>query len=155
MLDDGRITDSQGRTVDFKNTIIILTSNLGSPYILEGITPEGEISQEARDKVDALLKQQFRPEFLNRLDDIIYYKPLMKTEIYKIVDLMLAELGKRLEDKRLSIEVTDAAKEAIVNRATTRTSVQDLSRGLSKDVSKLLSQRRSLQTSLSLILSCR
>ena len=82
VLDDGRITDSQGRTVDFKNTIIILTSNLGSPYILEGITPEGEISQEARDKVDALLKQQFRPEFLNRLDDIIYYKPLMKTEIY-------------------------------------------------------------------------
>ena len=116
VLDDGRITDSQGRTVDFKNTIIILTSNLGSPYILEGITPEGEISQEARDKVDALLKQQFRPEFLNRLDDIIYYKPLMKTEIYKIVDLMLAELGKRLEDKRLSIEVTDAAKEAIVNQ---------------------------------------
>ena len=116
MLDDGRITDSQGRTVDFKNTIIILTSNLGSPYILEGITPEGEISPEARDKVDALLKQQFRPEFLNRLDDIIYYKPLMKTEIYKIVDLMLAELGKRLEDKRLSIEVTDAAKEAIVNQ---------------------------------------
>ena len=113
---DGRITDSQGRTVDFKNTIIILTSNLGSPYILEGITPEGEISQEAKDKVDALLKQQFRPEFLNRLDDIIYYKPLMKTEIYKIVDLMLAELGKRLEDKRLSIEVTDAAKEAIVNQ---------------------------------------
>lgn len=116
VLDDGRITDSQGRTVDFKNTIIILTSNLGSPYILEGITPEGEISQEARDKVDALLKQQFRPEFLNRLDDIIYYKPLMKTEIYKIVDLMLAELGNRLEDKRLSIEVTDAAKEAIVNQ---------------------------------------
>ena len=116
VLDDGRITDSQGRTVDFKNTIIILTSNLGSPYILEGITPEGEISQEARDKVDALLKQQFRPEFLNRLDNIIYYKPLMKTEIYKIVDLMLAELGKRLEDKRLSIEVTDAAKEAIVNQ---------------------------------------
>ena len=116
VLDDGRITDSQGRTVDFKNTIIILTSNLGSPYILEGITPEGEISQEARDKVDALLKQQFRPEFLNRLDDIIYYKPLMKTEIYKIVDLMLAELGKRLEDKRLSIEVTDVAKEAIVNQ---------------------------------------
>lgn len=116
VLDDGRITDSQGRTVDFKNTIIILTSNLGSPYILEGITPEGEISQVARDKVDALLKQQFRPEFLNRLDDIIYYKPLMKTEIYKIVDLMLAELGKRLEDKRLSIEVTDAAKEAIVNQ---------------------------------------
>ena len=116
VLDNGSITDSQGRTVDFKNTIIILTSNLGSPYILEGITPEGEISQEARDKVDALLKQQFRPEFLNRLDDIIYYKPLMKTEIYKIVDLMLAELGKRLEDKRLSIEVTDAAKEAIVNQ---------------------------------------
>ena len=149
------VSQTHSRTVDFKNTIIILTSNLGSPYILEGITPEGEISQEARDKVDALLKQQFRPEFLNRLDDIIYYKPLMKTEIYKIVDLMLAELGKRLEDKRLSIEVTDAAKEAIVNQGYDQNFGARLSRGLSKDVSKLLSQRRSLQTSLSLILSCR
>ena len=102
VLDDGRITDSQGRTVDFKNTIIILTSNLGSPYILDGINADGEISEEARQKVDQLLKQSFRPEFLNRLDEIVFYKPLMKTEIYKIVDLMLNSLRKRLEDKQLS-----------------------------------------------------
>ena len=103
VLDDGRITDSQGRTVDFKNTIIILTSNLGSPYILDGINADGEISEEARQKVDQLLKQSFRPEFLNRLDEIVFYKPLMKTEIYKIVDLMLNSLRKRLEDKQLSL----------------------------------------------------
>ena len=94
VLDDGRITDSQGRTVDFKNTIIILTSNLGSPYILEGIDENGNITDEARGQVETLLKQQFRPEFLNRLDEIIFYKPLAKTEIIKIVDLMLADLQK-------------------------------------------------------------
>ena len=114
VLDDGRITDSQGRTVDFKNTIIILTSNLGSPYILDGINADGEISEEARQKVDQLLKQSFRPEFLNRLDEIVFYKPLMKTEIYKIVDLMLNSLRKRLEDKQLSLNVTDAAKDYII-----------------------------------------
>ena len=114
VLDDGRITDSQGRTVDFKNTIIILTSNLGSPYILDGINADGEISEEARQKVDQLLKQSFRPEFLNRLDEIVFYKPLMKTEIYKIVDLMLNSLRKRLEDKQLSLTVTDAAKDYII-----------------------------------------
>ena len=114
VLDDGRITDSQGRTVDFKNTIIILTSNLGSPYILEGIDENGNITDEARGQVEALLKQQFRPEFLNRLDDIIFYKPLAKTEIIKIVDLMLADLQKRLDDKHLRINVSDAAKHYIV-----------------------------------------
>ena len=114
VLDDGRITDSQGRTVDFKNTILILTSNLGSPYILDGITPEGEISDEAKAKVDALLKQSFRPEFLNRLDEIVYYKPLGKTEISGIVDLMIKSLGKRLADKQLSIELTPEAKNYII-----------------------------------------
>ncbi|MCM1270671.1 MAG: ATP-dependent chaperone ClpB [Ruminococcus flavefaciens] len=114
VLDDGRITDSQGRTVDFKNTIIILTSNLGSPYILDGIGSDGEITDDAREKVESLLKQQFRPEFLNRLDEIIFYKPLAKTEIIKIVDLMLGDLQKRLDDKHLRINVSEAAKNYIV-----------------------------------------
>ena len=113
VLDDGRITDSQGRTVDFKNTIIILTSNLGSPYILEGIQ-NGEISEEARSQVDSLLKQHFRPEFLNRLDEIVYYKPLAKDEIGAIVDLMLADLNKRLKNKQLSAEVSENAKNYII-----------------------------------------
>ena len=115
VLDDGRITDSQGRTVDFKNTIIILTSNLGSPYILDGIGENGEITDEARAQVEGLLKTQFRPEFLNRLDEIIFYKPLAKTEIIKIVDLMLADLQKRLDDKHIRINVSEAAKNYIVD----------------------------------------
>ena len=115
VLDDGRVTDSQGRTVDFKNTIIILTSNLGSPYILDGIE-NGEITQEARDKVDKLLKQNFRPEFLNRLDEIVYYKPLMKTEIGHIVDLILDKLRDRLKDKQIDIDVTESAKDLIIER---------------------------------------
>ncbi len=114
VLDDGRITDSQGRTVDFKNTIIILTSNLGSPFILDGIDSDGEITDDARAKVDALLKEQFRPEFLNRLDEIIFYKPLTKDNIMKIVDLMLADLQKRLDDKHIRINVSEAAKNYIV-----------------------------------------
>ena len=114
VLDDGRITDSQGRTVDFKNTIIILTSNLGSPNILEGMDSKGNISQEARNEVHALLRQQFRPEFLNRLDEIVFYKPLMKAEVFRIVDLLLNKLRKRLEDKQLELTVSDAAKEYIV-----------------------------------------
>ena len=116
VLDDGRITDSQGRTVDFKNTIIILTSNLGSPYILDGINEKGEITQEARDKVDGLLKQQFRPEFLNRLDEIIFYKPLTKTEIFGIVDLMINDLRKRLKDSQIDVEFTESAKNYIVDQ---------------------------------------
>ncbi len=117
VLDDGRITDSQGRTVDFKNTIIILTSNLGSPCILEGIGADGEISQSAREQVNALLRQQFRPEFLNRLDEIVFYKPLQRDEIFRIVDLLLADLRRRLAQKQLDVEVTDAAKDAIVEQS--------------------------------------
>ena len=115
VLDDGRITDSQGRTVDFKNTIIILTSNLGSPYILDGIDENGEISAQARENVENLLKTKFRPEFLNRLDEIIFYKPLAKTEIMSIVDLMLADLQKRLDDKHIKINVSQEAKNYIVD----------------------------------------
>ena len=114
VLDDGRITDSQGRTVDFKNTILILTSNLGSQYILEGIQ-DGEVSAEARAKVDALLKQSFRPEFLNRLDEIVVYKPLTKAEIGGVVELQLKKLRSRLADKQLELEITDRAKEYIID----------------------------------------
>ncbi len=120
VLDDGRITDSQGRTVDFKNTIIILTSNLGSDIILEDLersrsAGSNELSQQARDQIDQLLKRQFRPEFLNRLDDIVYYKSLTKQEISSIVDLMLNNLRQRLEEKQLHLAVTDAAKDFIVD----------------------------------------
>lgn len=115
VLDDGRITDSQGRTVDFKNTIIILTSNLGSSYILEGINSDGSISEEARKQVGALLKRQFRPEFLNRLDEIVFYRPLTRGEIHRIVDLQIADLQRRLKEKQLSVELTDAAKDFIVS----------------------------------------
>ena len=115
VLDDGRITDSQGRVVDFKNTVIILTSNLGSSYLLEGIGPDGEITQEAKDRVQGLLKQQFRPEFLNRLDEIVFYKPLTKAEIRSIVELLVQDLGRRLKDKQLTISLTDAAKDFVVD----------------------------------------
>lgn len=114
VLDDGRITDSQGRTVDFKNTIIILTSNLGSNYILEDISEDGEITDETKKNVEALLKQNFRPEFLNRLDEIVFYKPLSKSEISEIVDLLLDRLRKRLSDKQISLEVTDNAKNYVI-----------------------------------------
>ncbi len=114
ILDDGRVTDSQGRTIDFKNTIIILTSNLGSDYILDGIDENGVISNEAREQVNRVLKGHFRPEFLNRLDEIVFYKPLTKTEIYPIIDLMLNDLRDRLKSKQLDIAVTDEAKEYIV-----------------------------------------
>ena len=116
VLDDGRVTDSQGRTVDFKNTIIILTSNLGSEYLLEGIEPSGEISAEAREKVEALLKRSFRPEFLNRLDEIVFYKPLTRENILGILDLQLEDLRRRLKDKQLSVELTDEAKDYIVEQ---------------------------------------
>ena len=115
VLDDGRITDSQGRTVDFKNTILILTSNLGSQYLLEGINADGEISQEARDQVDQLLKRSFRPEFLNRLDEIVYYKPLTKENVTAIVDLLLGSLNRRLADKQLKVELTPAAKAYVID----------------------------------------
>ena len=115
VLDDGRITDSQGRTVDFKNTIIILTSNLGSEFILEGINENGEISEEARNKVQNLLKKSFRPEFLNRLDEIVFYKPLQKTEVSKILDLLIVDLEKRLDDKHLKLQLSDKAKDYLIN----------------------------------------
>ena len=115
VLDDGRITDSQGRTVDFKNTIIILTSNLGSEYILDGIEPNGEISKEAQDKVNMLLKQSFRPEFLNRLDEIVFYKPLKKEEVSKILDLLILDLEKRLEDKHIRLNLTESAKNYLID----------------------------------------
>ena len=117
VLDDGRITDSQGRTVDFKNTIIILTSNLGSPYILEGIQDNGEISEEAKERVSDLLKQSFRPEFLNRLDEIVFYKPLSRENITGIIDLQLAELQKRLDQKQIVLTLTEAAKQYIIDNA--------------------------------------
>ena len=117
VLDDGRITDSQGRTVDFKNTIIILTSNLGSQFLLDGIQDNGEISQEARDQVNELLKRSFRPEFLNRLDEIVFYKPLTKENVTHIIDLLVADLNKRLADKQLTVELTPAAKQEIINAA--------------------------------------
>ena len=115
VLDDGRITDSQGRTVDFKNTILILTSNLGSQYLLEGINAQGEISDEAKLQVDQLLKKSFRPEFLNRLDEIVCYKPLTKENIPAIVDLLIGGLNKRLADKQLKVVLTPAAKSYVID----------------------------------------
>ena len=115
VLDDGRITDSQGRTVDFKNTIIILTSNLGSQYLLDGIDEKGEISEEAKANVEKLLKQSFRPEFLNRLDEIVFYKPLTKKDVVQIVDLLVKGLEKRLEDRQLHLSITPKAKELIAD----------------------------------------
>ena len=114
VLDDGRITDSQGRTVDFKNTILIMTSNIGSPYLLEGIEENGEIKQEAKEAVEKDLRAHFRPEFLNRLDEIIMFKPLTKGNIGGIVDLLMADLNRRLKDQELSIELTKAAKDYII-----------------------------------------
>ncbi|HIT08050.1 MAG TPA: AAA family ATPase, partial [Candidatus Merdivicinus faecavium] len=115
VLDDGRITDSQGRTVDFKNTIIILTSNLGSQFLLDGIDDKGEITEEARSQVEDLLKRSFRPEFLNRLDEIVFYKPLTRDNIFHIVDLLMNDLRKRLADRQLDVVLTDAAKNYIVD----------------------------------------
>ena len=116
ILDDGRITDSQGRTVDFKNTVIILTSNLGSQYLLDGIDENGNISPEAREGVERELRAAFRPEFLNRLDEILFFKPLVKSDLRRIVDLMLNGLRKRLEDQMLHLEVTDAAKDYLIDQ---------------------------------------
>ena len=115
VLDDGRITDSQGRTVDFKNTIIILTSNLGSQYLLDGIDEKGKISEEAKANVEKLFKQSFRPEFLNRLDEIVFYKPLTKKDVVQIVDLLVKGLEKRLEDRQLHLSITPKAKELIAD----------------------------------------
>ena len=114
VLDDGHITDSQGRTVDFKNTVIILTSNLGSQFLLDGIAPSGYIYDEAKENINALLKQSFRPEFLNRLDEIVFYKPLNKDDMRKIIDILAKRLEKRLEEKFLRLVITDKAKDYII-----------------------------------------
>ena len=116
ILDDGRITDSQGRTVDFKNTIIILTSNLGSQYLLDGINADGTVSDAARAGVEAELRRSFRPEFLNRLDEILFFHPLTKDDLTKIIDILLSSLQKRLADKTLKLELTDAARELVIDK---------------------------------------
>ena len=115
VLDDGRITDSQGRTVDFKNTILILTSNLGSEYLLDGVNADGTIDENAKAQVQALLRRSFRPEFLNRLDEIVFYKPLTKENVTKIIDLQIDKLNQRLADQQIKVELTQAAKETIVD----------------------------------------
>ncbi|MDD6678805.1 MAG: ATP-dependent chaperone ClpB [Firmicutes bacterium] len=117
VLDDGRITDSQGRTVDFKNTILILTSNLGSEYLLEGIRPDGSLEEKAKDQVMALLRRSFRPEFLNRLDEIVFYKPLSRENVEKIIDLQIGKLNERLEAQQIHCTLTEAAKRHIVDNA--------------------------------------
>ena len=142
VLDDGRITDSQGRTVDFKNTILILTSNLGSEYLLNGITDNGEISEEARSQVEQLLKRSFRPEFLNRLDEIVFYKPLTKENIVKIIDLQMDALNARLADKQLRCELTPEAKQFIIDAAyDPQYGVRPLRRYLQHTVETLLARR--------------
>ena len=141
VLDDGRITDSQGRTVDFKNTILIMTSNLGSEYLLGGIE-DGEITPEARAAVDRLLKTHFRPEFLNRIDEIVYYKPLTKEQIVHIVRLMLKGLNKRLADKQLTVALTDAAMEAVISQGFDPTfGARPLKRYLQSKVETLIAKR--------------
>ena len=117
VLDDGRITDSTGRTVDFKNTILIMTSNIGSSYLLEGIDEAGDISTQAESLVMEDLRAHFRPEFLNRLDEIILFKPLNKEDIRSIVDLLITNLNKRLEDRSIRVELTDVAKQLVIEQA--------------------------------------
>ena len=149
VLDDGRITDSQGRTVDFKNTIIILTSNLGSEYILEGINDKGELTEEAKDKVEKLLKQSFRPEFLNRLDEIVFYKPLTQNEIGKILDLLIADLNKRLAEQEISVELTNSAKKYLItNGYDAIYGARPLKRFVQKKVETLIAREIIKQTIL-------
>jgi ATP-dependent Clp protease ATP-binding subunit ClpB len=116
VLDDGRLTDSQGRTVDFRNTVIIMTSNIGSQYLLEGITPSGEIKPEAREMVTGELRRHFRPEFLNRVDDVVLFKPLTLAEIERVVDLMLGDVRRRLADRNMTLEVSQTAMEFIAEQ---------------------------------------
>ena len=142
VLDDGRITDGQGRTVDFKNAILILTSNLGSDVILEGIDRDGNISDQARDVVMQMLKTSFRPEFLNRLDEIVFYRPLTKTDLIRIVDLLIADLDKRLAARQLKVTVTDKAKEYIVETGSDPVyGARPLKRYLQSKVETLLARR--------------
>ena len=154
VLDDGRITDSQGRTVDFKNTIIILTSNLGSEYILEGINDKGELTEEAKDKVEKLLKQSFRPEFLNRLDEIVFYKPLTQNEIGKILDLLIADLNNRLAEQEISVELTNSAKNYLItNGYDAIYGARPLKRFVQKKVETLIAREIIKQTILPKVLT--
>ncbi|HCA22291.1 MAG TPA: type VI secretion system ATPase TssH, partial [Lachnospiraceae bacterium] len=142
ILDDGRITDSKGKTVDFKNTILIMTSNIGSEFLLEGIDEDGSIKKEAEEQVEGLLKMHFRPEFLNRLDEIIMFKPLTKDNIKNIIDLLVKDLNKRVEDKEISIELTDKAKELIIEGGYDPVyGARPLKRYLQKNVETLVARK--------------
>jgi ATP-dependent Clp protease ATP-binding subunit ClpB len=116
ILDDGRLTDAQGRTVNFRNTVIIMTSNIGSLYLLDGLTDTGEIREDARDRVMSDLRAQFRPEFLNRVDETVLFKPLTLSEIERIVDLQIEDVRARLDDRRIAVQITDGARELIARR---------------------------------------
>ncbi len=142
VLDDGRITDSQGRTVDFKNTILILTSNLGSEFLLNGINSDGTIDEAAKAQVQSLLRRSFRPEFLNRLDEIVFYKPLTKDNVTKIIDLQIAQLNRRLDNQQIKVELTEAAKLAIVDAAyDSQYGARPLRRYVQHTVETMLSKR--------------
>ena len=142
VLDDGRITDSQGRTVDFKNTILILTSNIGSQYLLDGIEEDGSISQDAQESTMADLRASFRPEFLNRLDEIVMFKPLTKNNISGIIDILMADLNKRLEDKELHVKLSDEAVDYIADEAYEPAfGARPLKRYLQKTVETLLARK--------------
>ena len=142
VLDDGRITDSQGRTVDFKNTILIMTSNLGAEFLLDGIDDNGNISSEAEELVMSQLKNHFRPEFLNRLDEIVMFKPLSKSDIRGIIDLLVKDINRRIEDKEISLTVTDRALDYIVEKAYDPVyGARPLKRYLQKNVETLLAKK--------------
>ena len=142
VLDDGRITDSQGRTVDFKNTILIMTSNLGAEFLLDGIDENGNISSEAEELVMSQLKNHFRPEFLNRLDEIVMFKPLSKSDIRGIIDLLVKDINRRIEDKEISLTVTDKALDYIVEKAYDPVyGARPLKRYLQKNVETLLAKK--------------
>ena len=142
LLDDGRITDSKGKTVDFKNTILIMTSNIGSDFLLDGIDENGNIKKEASDQVENMLKLHFRPEFLNRLDEIIMFKPLTKDNINNIIDLLVKDLNSRIEDKEISIELTDKAREFIIEGGYDPVyGARPLKRYLQKNVETLVARK--------------
>ena len=142
VLDDGRLTDNQGRTVDFKNTIIIMTSNIGSQYLLDGLDDKGQISQEARDKVDGELKIRFRPEFLNRIDEIVMFKPLGKDQISHIIDLELAKISEKLEDRKISLSIDEKAKDYIIEKAYSPTfGARPIKRFLQKNLETSLARK--------------
>jgi ATP-dependent Clp protease ATP-binding subunit ClpB len=142
VLDDGRITDSKGKTVDFKNTILIMTSNIGSSYLLDGINDKGEITDEARDQVMEELRMHFRPEFLNRLDETIMFKPLTKDNIGNIIDLLVNDLNKLLKDKELSLDIKDEAKAYIMEHGYDPVyGARPLKRYLQKNVDTLVAKK--------------